>query len=110
MIYMKTPLVYKTLVMQTPKIPSFFKSKKPDQFYFEPRYYNARKEKMQERYDRISREVSSEKSNKTDTEVFRSNLRENWGANRLQNKNKTSYKVLFYVVILSGLAYYYLFR
>jgi hypothetical protein len=106
---MKTPLVYKTLVMQTPKIPSFFKSKKPDQFYFEPRYYNARKEKMQERYDRIAREVSSEKSSKTDTEVFRSNLRESWAANRSQ-KTGFNYRILFYIVFLTGLAYYFLFR
>lgn len=95
--------------MQTPKIPSFFKSKKPDQFYFEPRYYDARKEKMKERYDRISREVSSEKSAQTDREVFRSNLRESWGYNRGQ-KTGFNYRVLFYIVVLTGLAYYYLFR
>lgn len=96
--------------MQTPRIPSFFKSKKPDQFYFEPRYYNARKEKMDERYARISREVNPENSEKTDTEVFRSSLRENWSANRVKNTNKTSYRVLFYIVILSGLAYYFLIK
>jgi len=96
--------------MQTPRIPSFFKSKKPDQFYFEPRYYNARKEKMKERYDRISREVNAENAEKTDTEVFRSNLRENWNSNRVKNTNKTSYRVLFYIVVLAGLAYYYLMR
>jgi hypothetical protein len=94
--------------MQTPKIPSFFKSKKPDQFYFEPRYYNARKEKMQERYERIAREVSNDKSEQTNREVFRSNLRENWGASRAQ-KTGFNYRVLFYIVILTGLAYYYLF-
>ena len=34
--------------MEAPKIPSMFgfRSKKPDQFYFEPRYYDERKEKM----------------------------------------------------------------
>ncbi len=96
--------------MQTPRIPSFFKSKKPDQFYFEPRYYDARKEKMKERYDRISREVNANNLEKTDTEVFRSNLRENWSSNRVKNTNKTSYRVLFYIVILAGLAYYYLMR
>lgn len=95
--------------MQTPKIPSFFKSKKPDQFYFEPRYYDARKEKMKERYDRIAKEVSSEKSDKTDTEVFRSNLRESWAANRRQ-KTGINYRILFYIVILTGLAYYVLVK
>ena len=31
--------------MEAPRIPSMFgfKSKKPDQFYFEPRYYDERK-------------------------------------------------------------------
>lgn len=94
--------------MIAPKIPSFFKTKKPNQFYFEPRYYNERKEKMQQRYERIAKELDQEKSNeKTSSEVFRSTLRESWGANR-KRKAGINYKVMFYIVILSGLAYYYL--
>lgn len=95
--------------MQTPKIPSFFKSKKPDQFHFEPRYYNARKEKMQERYDRIAKELGDNKSTPTDREAFRSNLRENWSASRRQ-KTGFNFRILFYVVVLAGMAYYLLAR
>jgi len=93
--------------MLTPKIPSFFKTKKPNQFYFEPRYYNDRKEKMEQRYERISRELDESNSERTSSETFRSTLRENWGANR-KRKSGINYRVLFYIVVLAGLAYYYL--
>ncbi|MCB0410646.1 MAG: hypothetical protein KDD29_10535 [Flavobacteriales bacterium] len=93
--------------MNAPKIPSFFKTKKPNQFYFEPRYYNERKEKMQQRYDRIANELKQENSEKTNTETFRSSLRESWGASR-RKPSGINYRIIFYIVILSGLAYYYL--
>lgn len=93
--------------MLTPKIPSFFKNKKPNQFYFEPRYYSERKEKMQQRYERISRELDENNAERTSTETFRSALRESWGSNK-SRKSGINYRVLFYIVILTGLAYYYL--
>lgn len=95
--------------MQPPKIPSFFKNKKPNRFYYEPRYYNERKEKMEERYNRVSRELNPENSQRTDTDVFRSSLREQWGAsNQRGNSSAVNKRVLFYIVLLVGLAYYFL--
>ena len=44
--------------MKPPKLPTIFRTKKPKQFNFEPRYYNAQKEKMKERYDRISSQAA----------------------------------------------------
>jgi len=95
--------------MQPPKIPSFFKTKKPNQFYYEPRYYNERKEKMEERYSRISRELNNDKGERTDATVFRSSLRENWASSsRHSQGNAINKRVLFYIVLLVGLAYYFL--
>jgi hypothetical protein len=95
--------------MQPPKIPSFFKTKKPSQFNYEPRYYNERKEKMDERYSRISRELNPNNNERTNTDVFRSSLREQWGATHQRgNSSAVNKRVLFYIVLLVGLAYYFL--
>ncbi|MGB0882652.1 MAG: hypothetical protein ACPGSO_06830 [Vicingaceae bacterium] len=100
--------------MEAPKIPSLFgfRSKKPDQFYFEPRYYNERKEKLQQRYDRISREVNKEGvQEERTTEEFKSTLRENWGNGYSRNKTggQMNKRVIIYIVALAVLAYMILF-
>lgn len=95
--------------MQPPKIPSFFKNKKPSQFHYEPRYYNERKEKMDEHYNRISRELNPENNQRAETDFFRSSLREQWGASHQRgNSLAVNKRVLFYIVFLVVLAYYFL--
>jgi len=96
--------------MKAPKIPSLFglKSKSPDQFYFEPRYYNERKEKFKKRYDRISREVTSAPATEErNSEEFKSNLRENWGESYSRNRTggKMNKRVLVYIIALTLIAY-----
>jgi len=94
--------------MQPPKIPSFFKTKKPSQFHYEPRYYNERKEKMEERFSRISNEVN-QRNERTNPDLFRSSLREQWGATQHRgNTSSVNKRVLIYIVLLVGLAYYFL--
>jgi hypothetical protein len=100
--------------MEAPKIPSLFgfRSKKPDQFYFEPRYYNERKEKLKKRYDRINREVNSASvTEERNSEEFKSSLRENWGESYSRNRTggKMNKRVLIYIVALAILAYLILF-
>ncbi|PCJ28149.1 MAG: hypothetical protein COA97_02415 [Flavobacteriales bacterium] len=100
--------------MEAPRIPSMFgfKSKKPNQFYFEPRYYDEQKEKMLKRYDRIAREVTNKPSfERLNSEDFKSTLRENWGTNynRAKAGNKMNTRVIIYVIALVALAYYILF-
>jgi len=96
--------------MEAPRIPSMFgiRSKKPDQFYFEPRYYDERKEKMKKRYDRIGKEVNLKSpSERTNSEDFKSRIREDWGNGYSRNKagNKMNSRVIIYVAILVVLAY-----
>jgi hypothetical protein len=100
--------------MEAPKIPSMFgfKAKKPDQFYFEPRYYNERKEKMDKRYETIGRQVEQTPTfEKSNTDDFKSNIRENWGNSYSRNRagNKMNTRVIIYVLALGALAYYILF-
>jgi hypothetical protein len=100
--------------MEAPKIPSMFgfRSKKPNQFYFEPRYYDERKEKMKQRYDRIGQEVDNTKTvERTNPEDFKTTLRENWGNGYARNKagNQMNKRVIIYVIALLALAYFILF-
>lgn len=99
--------------MEAPKIPSMFsfRSKKPNQFYFEPRYYDERKEKMKKRYERIGREVNNDPSfEKSNTEDFKSAIRENWGNSYSRSRagNQMNTRVIIYVVALLALAYFIL--
>lgn len=98
--------------MKPPKLPSFFKTKEPNQFYFEPRYYDERKEKIKQRYDRISREINNNGSDQIRSEDFKAKLRENWGNGYSRNRvgNQLNKKVVFYVIILFVLAYFFLFN
>ena len=103
-----------SITMEAPKIPSMFgfRSKKPDQFYFEPRYYDERKEKMKKRYETIGREVYKDSSaERSHSDDFKSTLRENWGNSYSRNRtgNKMNARVIFYIVALSTLAYFILF-
>jgi len=100
--------------MEAPKIPSMFgfRTKRPTQFYFEPRYYDEKKEKMKQRYNRIGKEVDSKnETEKIRTEEFKSTIKENWGNgySRSRARNKMSIRVIIYVVALLALAYYILF-
>jgi hypothetical protein len=101
--------------MEAPKIPRLFgiKTKKPSQFYFEPRYYSERKEKMDKRYAQIGKEVELEKKNSTpesQSDEFRSTLRENWGSSSHTKKagNTFNTRIIIYAVVLLGLAYFIL--
>lgn len=99
--------------MEAPKIPSMFnfRSKKPNRFYFEPRYYNERKEKLQQRYEKISREVNNSKGERSDSTDFKATLRTHWGNNynRSKSANKMNKRVLIYVAVLLMLTYLLLY-
>lgn len=100
--------------MEAPKLPSMFgiKTRRPNQFYFEPRYYNEKKEKMQKRYAQIEKELENKEAGiRTNPEEFKSTLRDNWGSGYARNKAgaQMSRRVIIYIVVLLALAYYVLF-
>jgi len=101
--------------MEAPKIPRLFgiKTKRPNQFYFEPRYYDERKEKRGKRNAQIKREVELEneaKSSKIQREDFRVTLKENWGSASHRKKEGSAFntRVVVYIAVLLSLAYFIL--
>lgn len=99
--------------MEAPRLPSMlgFKSKKANQFYFEPRYYDARKEKMDQRYKRIGKELGVKDTSRMHKEDLRAEMRENWGSgySRDAATGQVNKKVLFYVVALVAITYFLIF-
>ena len=49
--------------MRAPKLPSFFKSRTPSSFYIEPRFYDEKKDKLEERKKKIEEQIVHEKKN-----------------------------------------------
>ena len=97
--------------MEAPRIPKLFgiKTKKPSQFYYQPRYYNERKEKMKKRYARIEKELAlEEKAKKDSSKEFRATLKDNWNESRSKAVHKFNTRIILYALILLGLAYYIL--
>ncbi len=95
--------------MNIPRIPSFFKARRPNQFEFQPRYYSEQKEKMDERRGRIARELEASNKTQHNKEQFRSQLRENWGEARHKKTGYSmNYRIIFYILILVGVAYFLL--
>ena len=96
------------MFIEAPKIPRLFgiRTKKPNQFYYEPRYYNERKEKMGKRYAQIEKELELEK-NKSE---LKSTLQEHWGsASKIRKLKKTfNTRIIIYTLILLGIAYWLL--
>jgi hypothetical protein len=100
--------------MEAPKIPSMFglRSKKPNQFFFEPRYYDERKEKMKKRYNQINRAINQDLScENSNTEDLKSIIRESWGNSYSRTKagNQINKRVIIYVLALLALAYYIIY-
>lgn len=95
--------------MQAPRIPKMFGiyTKQPNQFDYTPRYYDERKEKLNKRIAQIKKEVSLKENKEELNENYTSSLNENWGIS-YRNKTTTAInkRVVIYLVVLLGLAYY----
>lgn len=48
--------------MRAPKLPSFFKARTPSSFYIEPRFYDEKKEKFEERKKKVEEQIVQEKN------------------------------------------------
>lgn len=93
--------------MEAPKIPSFFRQRSPIKFDFEPRYYSAKKEKMEERIEKHSKEANKTENNKK----LAPNLRGSWeeASHRSKASIKINVRILLYIAVLSILAYCYFY-
>lgn len=60
------------------KLPSFIKLPRNKTFDFQPRYYDAEKEELEERKARILRQLEAEKKGELNSELLRERLRADW--------------------------------
>tara|TARA_R110000850_G_scaffold37260_4_gene98119 strand:- start:719 stop:1042 length:324 start_codon:yes stop_codon:yes gene_type:complete len=86
--------------MSAPRFPSFFKNKGPKSFEFKPRYYDARKERLEE----MKRNANTEKPVFV-SENFREKARDKWRSERSRSVNASNIRVFAIVVILFFIAY-----
>lgn len=90
--------------MEAPKLPSFIRQNKYKTFEFKPRYYDERKERIEELRKKYGEEVKQGKPK--GGEHLRGELSARWRDNR-QTKVKSSNRTLF-LIIISLLALTYL--
>lgn len=84
---------------------SFFKVRKPKQFHFPTRYYDANKEERERRRKEIEREVKSgERSG------FRGQIRDQWRSDHRQaQKTAAQRKFIIFLVLIAVLLYWLFF-
>ncbi len=86
--------------MSAPRFPSFFKNKGPKHFEFKPRYYDARKERLEE----MKRNANTEKVVFV-SENFREKAREKWSAERSRSVNNSNFRLVAIIAVLFLIAY-----
>ena len=102
--------------MEAPRIPKLFgiRTKQPNQFHYEPRYYDEKREKREKRTAQIKRELELEgkisaKTRRERSEDFRSELRENWGVSHRKKEGAAfNTRIIVLITAMLGLAYYFL--
>jgi len=92
--------------MEAPKIPSFIKTKYQfKRFNFQPRYYDADKERLELRKKRIEKELSGN-SNSLDKDLLerkermKMSFEESWSMRRSRDHRKSNFRILIIIVIL----------
>lgn len=86
--------------MEAPKLPSFFKQNTHRGFEFKPRYYDERKERLEElkkKYEGNRVPVSSDK--------FREKINAKWRAERSRGRNASNLRLVVITGILFLLTY-----
>lgn len=94
--------------MEAPKLPSFLKIPSYKKFNYKPLYYSERKEALEERVEKIKRELEAEK-NEDPKERVKRKIAEKW-QRQSHNKQVTLSNIRIFVIfsVLVGLMYYLL--
>jgi len=101
-------LKFEAKSLEAPKLPSFFKSKGPNQFNYKPWYYNEAKEERKNRNRLIKAEFNAAK--RTNKENFESRLHAKWHLSDSGNeqRSKSNIRLIAIIVLLAWFAYYLL--
>lgn len=86
--------------MEAPKLPSIFKSHRAKQFEFKPRYYDARKERIEE-----LKKKYADKEIRRSTISFREKVEGKWRHERSRSVSKSNLRLLLIIAILTFITY-----
>jgi hypothetical protein len=96
--------------MPAPKLPSFFKQHQAKPFQFTPRYYDERKERIEELRKQYSGERSAPKPGEKRIKFKRNELSTNQWSSSRNKQVQSSNRTLLLIVVALFLATYYLIR
>ncbi|MBN1118082.1 MAG: hypothetical protein JXA77_12800 [Bacteroidales bacterium] len=86
---------------------TFFKTPRPKEFNYIPRYYDEQKEAAEERQKRIEQELGIHNQNAYRPNISRGSMARKFAEKRSSNR-KSSFRLIIIIAILSLLAYYIL--
>jgi hypothetical protein len=91
---------------------SLFKTRKPRQFEYQPRYWDPRKEALEARIKRIEQEIAIEKGEKIPpARTLRRGFMRGEGSRSLKSQHRSSnIRILIILAALSLFLYLYLYR
>lgn len=90
--------------MEAPKLPSFIRQNKHKSFEFKPRYYDERKERIEELRRKYGKKDAT--NAKADRERLREDLSGKWHGSRQTKVNSSNRTLLLIIVALLALTYY----
>ena len=85
---------------------SFARNRKPKQFHLHTRFYDERKEELQNRYAEIEANITGKKKNQNNH--FSPNFKKHWESNRKTStyQRKSNLRIVFISIILFFLFYW----
>lgn len=86
--------------MQAPKLPTIFKQQGSRGFEFKPRYYDERKERLEE----LKRQYSGDPAMRN-PEILRDRLSAKWRAGRQGKVRSSNFRLFGIIAILTFVAY-----
>lgn len=101
--------------MEAPRIPSLFKfgrTSGPKRFHFPTRYYDERKERLEERYEQLKLEMSKDELTREQIrDRMKAAIQDKWKRNNYHRGNVfRQARVLLIFVILTLIAYYIFYK
>lgn len=87
----------------------FFRTPKPKQFKYTPLYYNPEKEALKEREQQIKQELGLTDDEAPRVSLIKGQFRRNYDRKiKGRAKNKSNFRLILIVIVLSLIAYYML--
>ncbi len=87
--------------MEAPKLPSFIKQNSHRRFEFKPRYYNERKERL----DEIKKKYEGVNPSKAITETMREKMQMKWREERKSSARNSNFRLVAIIGVLFLLTY-----